>query len=107
MYTVPTSSSGVVGVNVNGDVGMLLPDGVHQDGRSPRLQQPSHILRERKNEPTAEHTEGVSTTQHSWYGICRNIVNFMSGSISSLCFENLFYLFARILNAPRLGLPEF
>ena len=31
----------------------------------------------------------------------------MSGSISSLCFENLFDLFARILNAPRLRLPEF
>jgi hypothetical protein len=46
---VPTSSSGVVGVNVDRDVGMLLPDGVHQDGRGPRLQQPSHILTGGKN----------------------------------------------------------
>jgi hypothetical protein len=51
MYTVPTSSSGVVRVNVDGDVWMLLPDGVHQDGRSPRLQQPSHILTRGKNTP--------------------------------------------------------
>jgi hypothetical protein len=64
MYTVPTSSSGVVRVNVDGDVGMLLPDGVHQDGRSPRLQQPSHILREGKNTVpvTAEQTTRVHTT---------------------------------------------
>ncbi len=55
---VPTSSSGVVRVNVDGDVGMLLSDGVHKDSRSPRLQQPSHILREGKNKPTAENTEG-------------------------------------------------
>jgi hypothetical protein len=64
-YTIPTSSSGVVRVNVDGYVGMLLPDGVHQDSRSPRLQQPSHILREggkKKKEPTAEQTEGVPTT---------------------------------------------
>jgi hypothetical protein len=34
------------------------------------------------------------------------IANF-SGAISSLCFNYPLYLFARILNAPRLGLPEF
>jgi hypothetical protein len=67
MFTAPTSSRGVVGVNVDGDVGMLLPDGVHQDSRSPRLQQPSHILREGKNTETVEHTEGVPTTLQSCY----------------------------------------